>query len=226
MRKTTTFFMLALAAAWCLGGCSSDTTAPNDPVPSLTNRQVAGQSGFFAVALVQVAPVSLNYTGSKIAAEGEYEFMFAEGDPVQGTVNLQFRLGGADGDLVEFGAADWARAYTAAGSPLAVTVVEGTEPWLLPFNLVSEIDRTPNPDTATVSGEGTLVMGSYSAAWTLEGFVVAAGESSMPAAGTLTFTTQGKTATVTFDGDHLATVTIGDATYTLNLNNGELTEVP
>jgi hypothetical protein len=224
MRKIATVLMLMLTAAWFLGGCSSDSTAPNDDLPPLSNEDIAGQAGFLAVALVQIAPLSVDYDGAKSPAQGEYTYTFAPGDPVQGTVNLEFRDGGPSGDLAHYADADWSRAYTSSGAPLSVEVIEGAVPWVLSFNLTSDIDR--QNDTATVNGSGLLIVGSYLATWSLDALVVYSGETTTwPGSGTMTFTADGRTATVTFDGDHTATIEIDGETYILDLENGALTPV-
>jgi hypothetical protein len=224
MRQNLILTMLLAVLAWSLAGCSSDTTAPSDNLPPLEKSDVAAQSGFLAVAMVDIAPLGLAYSEAKTQKVGDYTYTFAPGDPVQGTVNLQFRLGGPDGEPVSYDEADWARAFTAAGEPVTVELVEGGVPWQLSFNLLSDIDR--ENDTATVNGGGTLVVGNYTATWTVDGLVVFSDDTTTwPAQGTLTFTNSGITAVVTFDGDHTATVEVDGEVYTLDLNTGELTEV-
>ena len=51
------------------------------------------------------------------------------------------------------------------------------------------------------------------------------GDSQRATEGVVTFTNEGITAVVTFDGDNTATVQVGTLTWTLNLSNGTLTEV-
>jgi hypothetical protein len=225
MRKNLILIMMLTASIWLFSGCSSDSTSPNDSLPDLDKSDVAAQSGFLAVAMVDVAPIGLTYSGSKADADdGNYTYTFAAGDPVQGTVNLHFRVGGADGEPTSYDLADWATATTPTEQPLTVDLVEGGVPWLLSFQLVSDLDR--DAGSATVDGGGLLVVGNYTANWTVSGLVVHdAADDNWPASGTLTFTNEGITAVVTFDGDHLVTVTVDDETYTLDLNTGELTEV-
>jgi hypothetical protein len=219
MRTNLTSLLLLVTAAWLLGGCSSDSTSPNDNLPPLEKADVAAQSGFLAVAMVDIAPIGATFSGK---AEGEYVYTFMPPDPVQGTVNLLFHDGGPDGTPSTPAQADWVRATTPADAPLSVALVEDGLPWLLAFNLVSDIDRAS--DTATVGGAGTLVVGNYTAAWTLDGLVVFSDDSgAWPAEGTLTFTNEGITAVVTFDGDHTATVTVDGDVYMLDLNDGDLT---
>ncbi len=57
--------------------------------------------------------------------------------------------------------------------------------------------------------------------FTLVGVVVEDGDD-YPAAGVMLFTNEGVTATVTFDGDNLVTVSSGGESWTLNLDTGEI----
>lgn len=221
MRRSAGFLVLMLSATGLLVGCSSDSTAPNESLPPLSKDAVAGQTGFLTVAMIQVAPLALNFSG-KAAADGQYVFTFAPGDPVQGSVHLEFRLGGAAGSLVEYSMADWARVFTAEGEPLLVELIEGGIPWILNFDLINVIDR--DPDTATIGGAGSLLIGNYVAIWLVDGLLVYSTETSeWPGGGTLTFANGGHTAVVTFDGDHLVTIDVGGELYDLNLNSGAVT---
>jgi hypothetical protein len=223
MRKILIFLTLLLAATFFVTGCSSDSTAPNDELPALEAEDVAGQSGYMAMAMVEVAPLALEYDGSAKADEtdGNYVYTFGATDDIQGTVLLHFREGGADGTPCGYDVADYGRGWTADEAPLTIEIIEGGVPWELGFVLESIIDQAA--DSAVVDGSGTLTMGDYEAGWTVEDLeVVASGD--WPEAGVLTFTNGGFTATVTFDGTGTAIVTIGEASWSLNLGSGELTE--
>ena len=221
MRKTLTIFMLLLAAGWLLAGCESDSTAPNDDLAPLEDSDVASQAGYMATAMVEVAPLALEYTpaGKADAVDGLYTYIFAPGDPVQGVVALSFRTGGANGTPCGYDVADYAQAWAVEEAPVTVELIEGGVPWNLVFVLESALDQAAG--TAVVGGSGTLEVGQYAASWTCEGLAVSE-SGDWPTAGTLTFTNEGITATVTFDGDSTAAVTVGDTTWTLNLTNGTL----
>jgi len=220
MRKTLTILMLLLAAGWLLGGCSSDETTPNDPLPELTDEDVAAQSGYMAMFLVEVAPLALEFDGGKAdASDGNYSYTFAAGDPIQGTALLHFEQ---DGVPCGYDVADYARSWTTDEEPLELYPISGGIAWLLAFTLESDIDQ--GAGTAMIDGDGTLTVVSYEAVWTAAGFAVEE-DGDWPASGVMNFTNEGITATVTFDGDDTATVTVGSLTWTLNLNNGTLTEL-
>lgn len=217
MRKTITILMLLLLAGWLLG-CSSDETAPNDPLPGLTSEDVATQSGYMAVFLTEMAPVALQFSGKADASDGRYSYAFVDVE-IQGTVQLYFETDGAPSSYT---GADFARAWTADGAPLMLRPIPDGIAWLLAFTLESDIDQ--GAGTAVVAGSGTLTIGNYEPAWTVEGLAVEVG-GDWPASGVMTFTNEGITATVTFDGGNTATVTVGSLTWTLNLSNGTLTEL-
>ncbi len=220
MRKLTITLMLLLAMGWLLTGCESDSTAPEDELPPVTAEDVANQSGYLAQALIEVAPLALEYDGSKAdESDGRYSYTFAPGDPVQGTVELLFEQ---DGSPSGYSVADHARAWTADGAPIEIQPVPDGVIWELVFTLESAIDQ--GAGTATVSGSGELEVGDYLATWSVTGYAISDG-GQWPAAGTMTFTNEGQTATVTFDGDETATVVVGDDTWVLNLQTGTLTEV-
>lgn len=218
MRKTITILMLLLLAGWLLG-CSSDETAPNDPLPELTSEDVANQSGYMAVFLTEMAPVALEFSGKADASDGRYSYVFGPSDDIAGTVQLYFETAGAPSSYT---GADFARAWTADDAPLELRPIPDGIAWLLAFSLESDIDQ--GAGTALVEGSGTLTIGNFEPVWTVEGLAVEVG-GDWPAAGVMTFTNEGITATVTFDGDNTATVTVGSLTWTLNLSNGTLTEL-
>ncbi len=218
MRKIFTILMMLLLAGWLLAGCSSEETAPNDPLPELTNEDVAHQSGYMAMALVEMAPVSLEFSGKADASDGRYQYTFADPE-IQGDVQLYFEQGDAPSG---YDVADYSQAWTGDEAPLALYPIEGGIAWLLAFSLESVIDQ--GAGTAVIGGAGTLTVGNYEAAFTVVGLAIERG-GDWPAGGYMTFTNEGITATVTFDGDNTATIEIGDITWMLNLSNGTLTEL-
>ena len=221
MRKTLTIFMLLLAAGWLLTGCESDSTAPNDDRAPLEDSDVASQAGYMAVAMAEVGPLALEYQPTAKGGEDDvlYTYTFAPGDPIQGVVLLSFRTGGAEGTPCGYDVADYAQARTAEDAPVTVELIDGGVPWNLVFVLESAIDQAAG--TAVVDGSGTLEVGAYAASWTCDALAVSR-SGDWPTAGTLTFTNEGITAAVVFDGDDTATITVGDLTWTVNLNTGAL----
>jgi len=218
MRKMT-FLTLLFAAGWLLAGCESDETAPSDPLPPLEAEDVASQSGVMAMILVEIAPFALEFSDKADAADGNYSYTFAPGDPVQGTVLLHFEREGAPSG---YDVADYAMAWSVPDYPLALYPLDEGPAWLLAFTLESDIDQAGG--TAVSSGSGTLEIGDYLAEWTATAIAVAE-DDDWPASGVLIFANEGVTASVTFDGDSSAVVQVGGLTWSLDLNTGTLTEL-
>ena len=218
MRKTLTFMMLLLAAGWLLGGCSSEETAPHDPLPEVTDEDVAGQSGYMVLAIMELASLVLDYGEEEEKADasnGRYSYFFGD-DGIQGTVQLLFKR---NDEPSSYEVADYAQAWTEEGLPLRLYPIEGGIAWLLDFTMESAINQSGG--TSVLKGSGTLTVGNYVAVWTVEGFNVGGG-SDWPTDGRITFTNEGITAIVTFDGSNTATVTVGNLTWSVNLENGHL----
>jgi len=213
MRKETLLIIVLLTMGLLLTGCDSDSTAPNDELPALSNQDVASQGGNMAAAMMSVLPRIWDPQTSK--DNGEYSYTFGPG-PVQGTVLSEFR-DVEGGDLVDYDVAGWALVRTA--DPLAITLIEGGIPWMLGFTITAIIDQ--EADTATAAGVGNLVVGDYTANFTLDAVVVQDGDD-YPASGTITYVNAGISADITFDGDNTATVTVGEDSWTLNLADGTI----
>jgi len=202
-----------LAALGLLAGCESDTVAPDEQLSAPDNQDVAGQSGTMASAMTGIFLRIWDPQNAK--DNGEYEFTWTTG-PVVGTVYSEFRTA-EGGDLVDHDEAAWVRVYTADGGPLAVTVFDGAIPWLFGFDIGADIDQAGG--TATLDGGGTLVVDDHFAGFTFIGVLVESGED-YPAAGVMEFTSAGITATVTYDGDSLVTVTSGGESWIVDLGDG------
>ena len=171
------------------------------------------------LVMVEAAPLALEFDGSKAdASDGRYEYSF-ESVEITGTVQLYFEQEDVPSG---YDVADYARAWTDDGAPVELFPIPDGNAWLLALSLESDIDQAAG--TALVCGSGTLTIGDYVADWTAEGIAVEV-DGDWPTAGVMTFTNEGITAVVTFDGDETATVVIGEVTWTLNLEDGELTEL-
>jgi len=225
MRKTLFLMMILLAMGWLVGGCSSDETAANDPLPEIDESDVAGQAGYMSVAVVSMAPVALNFSGKADETDGDYVYTFGLGSDLTGSVMLHFEQGGAPSG---YDVADYAQAWTADGAPvvfvpeLDIDIPGDPVPWYLAFNLESTIDQ--GAGTAVVNGSGSLDVGDYAATWSVTDLAVSRA-ADYPQSGTFTFTNEGITGTVTFDGDNTATVEVGALSWTVNLGTGSITEL-
>ena len=218
MRKTLMLLMILLAMGWLLGGCSSDETAANDPLPEPTEEDVASQTAYMAVGLVEMAPVALNFAGKADAIDGNYSYVFSGGD-IDGAVLLHFEQAG---EPCAWNVADYAMASTEAGAPLSFTIFDGGVPWAVGFSLESDIDQ--GAGTAVVNGSGTLTAQGFSATWTVEDLEVSRA-ADYPQTGTLTFSDGSITGTLTFNGNDTATVTVGSLSWTVDLGDGSLVEL-
>jgi hypothetical protein len=218
MHKTTTTLMMLLLAGWLLGGCASDPTAPHDDLPAIEEEDVAGQAGYMAMALAGVGPLALEFGGKADASDGRYAYTFFQPE-IQGVVQLYFET---DGLPSSFTTADFARSWTEEEAPLSIYPIVDGLAWLVAFTLESDIDQ--GAGTAVVDGAGTLTLGSYVADWDVVGLAVEE-DGDWPAAGVLTFTNEGITATVTFDGDETVTIEVGELVWSFDLENGTLTEL-
>lgn len=203
-----------LALVGLLTGCESDAIAPDEQLSALDNDDVAAQSGTMASAMTGVFLRIWNPQSSE-KDNGEYAFTWTTGD-ILGTVYSEFRTA-EGGDLVDHDQAAWVRVYTADGAPLTIAVFEGAIPWLFGFDVAADIDQAGG--AATLDGGGTLVVDEYLAEFTFIGVVVENGED-YPAAGVMEFTNDGVTATVTYDGDNLVTVTSGGESWIVDLEDG------
>jgi len=203
-----------------VGGCSNDPVGPHDEAPALTADDVAGQAGFVAMAASIVAPQAIEFSGKSDKDSYQHSFF---GD-VSGTVYLDFFSGGAGGASVPWDDADYVDLATADGEPVVISVGAGGT-IALTFDLYADLDRVSSPNTATVAGSGTYVSGVFDADFTFDGLVVESG-GSHPGSGTMVFNSANKTMTVTYDGDNTAIMAMSEgATYIVNLDTGEVTEV-
>jgi hypothetical protein len=217
MRKSLLSLLALFALLGLLAGCESDTVAPDEELSALDNDDVATQSGTMARAMTEV--LLRIWIPQNTKTIGEYSFTWTSG-PVLGTVHSEFRTA-EDGDLVGHDEAAWVRVYTAEAAPLALTLFDGAIPWLLGFDITADIDQAAG--TATTDGGGTLVVDEYFADFTITGVVVESG-GDYPAAGEMSFINDGVTATITFDGDSLATITSGGETWTVDLADGTVVQ--
>jgi hypothetical protein len=222
--------LLAMCLVW--GGCESDSVAPDDEVPALTERDVAQQAALVAVGLSKAGPEILNYSGKKPRDKddvvGVYLYPF-EGEDITGSVILEYFTGGAEGVHCPWDEADYGLVYTPDDEMVSV-VVElpgGAEPQFgLTFNLFGPIDRAA--DTAEVAGSGVFSSVAYTNDFTIPEAspVILTEFSSYPDGGEINFTVGAISLVVTYDGDSTAGVDVaGVLTYEIDLITGGVTLV-
>lgn len=206
-----------LALGLFAGGCESDATAPQDPAPTLTEQGAATQAGALAVAIAQVGPEVVRFTAT---AKADYSHTFA-GD-VNGTVYLNYRLGGAGGTPATPGTGDWARLFTAPGAPLSASV--GASAVTVGLDITAGINQ--GTSSAVLGGGGTFRSGVHTAVFTFTNLAVTE-SGSYPTGGSMTFTGALFSMTVTFNGTNIATISVtGHGSWSLDLDTGDLTPLP
>ncbi len=212
--------LLLVTGLW-LSGCESDPVAPHDDAPALTSEDVAYQAGALASAAARVLPQFVEFTGP---GKNEYSYDFAGESAVTGVVYFDFRTGGPDGTPASYDVGDWGRMYTASGAPLSFAVGIGGSVEL-DFDITADIVQATDTATLLPGSTGTFTAGDYVATFSFADVVVTAGDN-YPSGGTMTFTSSGKTMTVTFDGDNLVNIDLeGGGSWTVNLDDGSITEI-
>ena len=228
--------ILLLACGVLVGGCESDSVAPHDEIPELTEREAVQQVALVAAGLAKVGPQLLLFDGTKSGdkdEEGVYTQDFADIDYITGTVILEYFNGGPGGNHCVWDEADYGLLYTRDDPETPevelVTVTldlgEGLEPiFHLGFGLHGDINQ--ETDTAIVSGEGILLMEGFPPRPFMVTNVVLTEVSEFPEGGELSFSTGSFDLVVEYDGEEVAYVTVdGVITFSINLETGVVTPV-
>lgn len=218
--------ILVLACGALVGGCESESVAPHDELPQLTEREATQQAALVAVGISKVGPELLNFNGLKAFEKelGVYTRTFPEGGDITGSIILEYFDGGPSGLHSLWEDADYGLFYTPEGERVTIEVEipdVGTSVFALDFDLHGDIDQ--EADTATVSGSGNLTTGDYNPSFTITN-VVLTELSSYPEGGTFEFVAGTITVMVEYDGDVTASVWInGVITYVIDLDTGIVT---
>ena len=219
---------LLLACGLLVGGCESDSVAPQDELPELTELEVTKQAALVAWGIAKVGPELLKYDGPKFRDKdlGVYPYTFPESENITGSIVLEYFTGGAGGTHCLWDVADYGLLYTPEGEVLtiALDLGEGLVPvFELTFDLHGDINQTA--DTATVSGSGTFVTGDEISDFTLTN-VVLTDVSDYPTGGEMGFIADGIALVVNYDGVKMVEVTIDETVaYMIDLDSGNVTPV-
>ena len=218
--------ILVLACGALVGGCESDSVAPHDELPVLTEREVVQQAALVAVGIAKVGPEVMNFQGLKTFEKelGVYIRTFPEGGDITGSIIIEYFNGGPSGVHSLWDDADYGLFYTPEGERVTIDLEipdVGTSVFALDFDLHGDIDH--EADTATVSGSGNLTTGDFHPSFTITN-VVLTEVSSYPDGGTFEFVAGVITVVVEYDGDNTSTVSINDViTYVIDLDTGIVT---
>jgi hypothetical protein len=220
-------FSLVFAVLLILGsfaGCESDSTTPQDEVPPPSEANAVFVAGYLASYVSHAYDVFQNALKSAGDKAVSTETFTAGG--VSGIYTLDFRA--ADGTTpAPSGSAEWVHAFTSEGQqievrenpgdavPLAICTFDATA-----FPYVA----TPDAETGTVNGGGTLHAGLYTTEFTVEDLELSMAD--YPPAGAITYTAGDHHVTVQFDGTQYAALTVGENHYTVDLDTGATVLVP
>jgi hypothetical protein len=216
-----------VVALLALAGCDSDSTAPKDEVPPISEQAAVEQAGYLAYYVLQSYDVYQDYLTSKDV----YTHTFTTGD-VHGSFTLDFRNGGSTGApcASDDESCDYVHIYTDTSDGQSVDLYETyptSDPPLISTTFDIEVypyDNTLHAENGTINGSGQMQSGVYTSTFTIE--EVQLGVGTYPPAGSLTYTSGEHEVAVEFDGTRYATLTIGDTTREVDLDTGELVPLP
>ena len=212
--------LLAVVAlcGFLLGGCDSDSTAPDDELPTLSQNDVINQAALTAVAVAAAANTIVTYSGP---SKELYSYDFGPSSDIQGTVNLDYYLGGAGGTSSTFALGDYCHMWTPEPAGLTMDLDTGGGA-ALSFDVVASIVQAQDTATIAVGSSGTFTSGDYSSSFTFFDLVVTTAD--YPTSGSMSFSGGAHTVTVTYDGDNTASLEItGEGTWSVNLDDGTIT---
>ncbi len=205
-----------LLGAWALSGCESDSVAPKDEAPELTQENAGYQAAMVALAMTEVGPQILAYVNKDVET-----YDLSGYDYVDGSVQVDYRSGGADGTPTTPGNADYAHLTTVGEDGLVLTWdgIPGSAMYL-----TADIAGTIGTGSVTIlaGSGGTMTSGPYVVNYAMNGLVFHA--TGYPTGGTFTVSSGGYAMAVAFNGSSTATIYVNDnPTYFLNLATGDLT---
>jgi len=214
-----------------IAGCGSDSLAPNDPLPPLSEDSSAQQAGLVAYSVATMGEIALNFspksrltkTAKTDPASGPGYLYLFDGEDMAGSVNLVFQDGGATGEYCTPEAADYVTA-TVLDEGIRLTTSFGGTTFVM-AKVMANITRG-TPDSATVLGDshGTLQAGDYQVDFSI-GAVTVYG-TGYPTGGPITCDNGYHTVSVQFDGTALADLSLdGTVKWQFNLDTMELVQV-
>ena len=218
-RRTAGLLLLVLGLL-ALVGCESDSVAPQDSDPELTQEDAAHQAAVVAMAIAKVGPQVVRVAPLKTV----YSHVFDGTDGITGTVEMDFRTGGPDGASASSTAGDWASLVTLGEDGLAFQVDQSATMYL-EVGITCSINQTLHTATALAGSGGTFTAGVYVTTFTMDGLTVAA-TNDYPTSGVLIFTSGPHTLDIEFDGTVNAVISAdGSPHWMLNMDTGALTDL-
>lgn len=218
--KTCLTLLAVLALGAVVVGCDSDSTAPQDEVPALTQSGAAQQAAVVAMAVASAAPEIVTFDGT---SKQMYSYTFTGAQGITGTVNLEYWTGGSGGTSATFETGDYAHLWTPNAAGITGTTGAGGS-ITLTFDIEATVVQASSTATIVVGSTGTFVSGDYSGTFGFNDVVVTA--AAYPSSGTVVFTSGGHVITITYNGSGTATLSVsGVDTWTVDLDDGTLTAI-
>ena len=200
-----------------LTGCGSDSLAPHDAIPELTADASAQQAGLVAYAVATVGPLAVTY-GNKSEI-----YTFPPGD-IAGSVELDYRTGGAGGAPSTPDDADWVAMSTLGDNGLVITTPLGGEIFISAEVTASITRGTPDSATVQEGSHGSLVSGDYHADFTIGAVTVY--DTGYPSGGPVVFDNGYHELEISFNGTRFADLSLdGLVRWTFDLDTMDLAEV-
>jgi hypothetical protein len=207
-----------LLGGWILNGCESDSVAPQDEPPELTEENAGYQAAMVALAMTEVGPRILDAVGSMQKEVVTYDLNTYE--YVEGSVEVDYRLGGANGSPSAPGSADYGHLTTVGDTGLILTW-DGipNSAMYLTANIMGTIGS--NSVTILAGSGGTLTSGVYVVTYEAAGLVFGSG--GYPSGGTFSVMSGNYDLTVAFNGTANAVISLNSSpTWVLNLDTGDV----
>ncbi len=212
-------FLLPALALLAVAGCGSDSLAPNDAIPPLTTADSAQQAGLVAYAVAEMGPLAVTYQ-----EKSENVYTFPAGGVISGSVQLDFRTGGANGAPAAPEAADYARLTTLGAQGLSITSPLGGVIHVAADVMVGITRGSPDSATALEGSIGTLDAGDYTATFTIGAVTVY--DTGYPTGGPVVFDNGYQALDIDFDGTRFADLSLnGLVRWTFDLDTMDLAEV-
>ena len=209
--------MLAILVlgSWVLSGCSSDSVAPNDETPELSEENAGYQAAMVGLAMHEVGPRILDYVNKDVET-----YNLSGYDYVEGSVQVDYRTGGADGTPSTPGNADYAHLTTLGENGLVLTW-DGIPNSAM--YLTADIEGTIGTGSVTIlaGSGGTMTSGVYVLNYAIDGLVFHT--TGYPSGGSITVSSGPHELSVAFNGTSMAIISVGTTpTWYLDLETGNL----
>ncbi len=148
---------IAVAMLGATAGCSSDATAPQDPIPPVSAGDAASQAGLVAYGVAQFGTKLMDPSAPAKAVQ---TIPWNGQMGLEGTVYIDYRTG-ADGAPAASNVATWAHLYTEDGAPVVYTMPDLGGQTSFALDVQADLDQQADQATILEGSGGTMVSGDY-----------------------------------------------------------------